>query len=83
MCLKDKEAGDQVTVILVIGVISIKIYLNSIWFVNDQDLVDRLYSTRPSCERVLKSRSSKRVENLPPLLITQSKDILFYKIIDC
>ena len=53
MCLKDKEAGDQVTVILVIGVICIKIYLNSIWFVNDQDLVDRSYSTRPSCERIL------------------------------
>ena len=41
MCLRDEEAGDQVTVILVTGVICIRIYLNSIWFVNDQDLVDR------------------------------------------
>ena len=32
---------------------------------------------------VLKKGSSKRVENLTPLLITQSKDILFYEIIDC
>ena len=52
MCLRDKEAGDQVTVILVTGVICIRIYLNSIWFVNDQDLVDRSYSNRPSRERI-------------------------------
>ena len=32
---------------------------------------------------VLKKGSSKRVENLTPLLITQSKDILFSEIIDC
>ncbi len=52
MCLRDKEAGDQVTVILVTGFICITIYLNSIWFVNDQDLVDRSYSNRPSRERI-------------------------------
>ncbi len=32
---------------------------------------------------VLKKGSLKRVENLTPLLITKSKDILFYEIIDC
>jgi hypothetical protein len=32
---------------------------------------------------VLKKGSPKRVENLTPLLITQSKDIYFYEIIDC
>ena len=64
MCLKDKEAGDQVTVILVIGIIGIKIYLNPIWSVNDQDLVDRSYSTRPSCERILKSRSSNSTQQV-------------------
>jgi len=52
MCLRDKEAGDQVTVILVTGVICITICLNSSWFVNDQDLVDRSYSNRPSRERI-------------------------------
>jgi len=52
MCLRDKEAVDQVTVILGTGVICIRIYLNSIWFVNDQDLVDRSYSNRPSRERI-------------------------------
>ena len=30
---------------------------------------------------VLKKGSSKKVENLTPLLITQSKDIFFYEII--
>jgi len=52
MCLRDKEAGDQVTVILLTGVICIRIYLYSIGFVNDQDLVDRSYSNRPSRERI-------------------------------
>ena len=61
MCLKDKEAGDQVSVILVIGIISIRIYLR---FVSDEDLVDRLYSTRPSCERVLKSKSSNSTQQV-------------------
>ena len=30
---------------------------------------------------VLKKSSSKKVENLTPLLVTQSKDTLFYEII--
>ena len=52
MCLRDIETGEQVTVILVTGVISIAIFINSRLFLNDRDLVDRSYSDRPSRERI-------------------------------
>ena len=52
MCLRDIEAGEQVTVILGTGVICIAIFVNCSLFLNDQDLVDRSYSNRPSRERI-------------------------------
>lgn len=48
------------------------------------ELLDELKKSKliePSFNIVLKKGSSKKVENLTPLLITQSKDILFSEII--
>ena len=52
MCLRDIEAGEQVTAILGTGVICIAICVNSSLFLNDQDLVDQSYSDRPSRDRI-------------------------------
>ena len=52
MCLKDMEAGKQVTVILGTGVICIVIIVNSSLFMNDPDKIDQSYSDRPFHNRI-------------------------------
>ena len=66
MCLKDIEAGDQVTVVLETGIIciAISISINSSLFMNDKDLVDRSYSDRRSHERVISSISNQELNTL-------------------
>lgn len=54
MCLRDVEAGKQVTVILEprIICIAITIFVNSRLFMNDPDKMDQSYLDRPSHERI-------------------------------
>ena len=54
MCLRDVEAGKQVTVILETGVIciAITIFVNSSLFMNDPDKIDQSYSDKSSHDRI-------------------------------
>ena len=54
MCLRDVEAGKQVTGILEPGIIciAITIFVNSSLFMNDPDKMDQSYLDRPSHERI-------------------------------
>ena len=57
MCLRDIEAGEQVTVILVTGVVCIGIFLNSRLFLNEENLVNRSYSNRRSRPQVFQIKN--------------------------
>ena len=80
MCLRDIEAGKQVTVILKTGVIciAIMIFVNSSLFMNDQDVVDQSYSDRPSHERVISSISNQELQKTNSLTKFEELDLLEY-----
>ena len=80
MCLRDIEAGKQVTVILKTGVIciAIMIFVNSSLFMNDQDVVDQSYSDRPSHERVISSISNQELQKTNSLSEFEELDLLEY-----
>ena len=66
MCLKDIEAGNQMTLIVRTGVISITvtILVNSRSFLGDLEVMNQLSSEKPSHERVVSSISNQKLNTL-------------------